>query len=759
MLDALLVPIDDQQYLFFNAFIRIIDAPEIYMQQFWHIVRYDLTAKAYLFTIDDQIFEVNADLLREALQITPKDSDHPFGRLQLMIDQDFTCFKFYEEWSQVKMLTLLNLSERISSSKLISGKPRLHSYHRVKKTDQVLRNLKFINKGEKDPIFRMPIPLVMLNDNIKTYVDYSKYLAKSKGGKPKGHGKGIEDEVDSEETKEEDEIPLVRRQTRVVIGSGVNPEVPDRLSHKSPNEGSGMTLVVLDEPRDGSSSSSLESEEEIEDISSDDESLGVDDTEKAYANKVNDDKVHEEQHMDGQSETDQPEKKSKKPKTKVDTDVLYTRLTRFKKKVEAVSKFNILEDIDKSVQAHLKKNVLPKDAPDLGKIKQEKASKQSMPKYSATPFDQASLDEYDQKDMLLKLMLKSKSYDKHPTHRALHDALVPSLLFDEDDMDKQPEDQSTSKKRRRDNNDKDKDQVGSSKKGKSPSKSTKTDKSTNAEEIIHDVEMDAGESVKEDVVDAEDPSQADANVPKSDKSTWFKMIAIERPESPDPEWHNESIVDDVPEQTWFNEMVNAKKDPPTFDDVMGLVIDFTNFTKNCLKKDRITKVDLEGPPFKLHKGKYRNYIKLNKPLPLHGASGRLTILVDFFFNKDLDYLTTGKVELKYATTLTKLKAARYDLEGIEEMIPKIWSSSKILSIIRMSDDKQFGYGYLKEIIVRCANQKEYTFKEAAFPRLHLNDIEDMYLLYTQNKLHHLKGDEQTDMVTALWFFIRRIVRD
>ncbi|GKE01356.1 hypothetical protein Tco_1389339 [Tanacetum coccineum] len=79
------------------------------------------------------------------------------------------------------------------------------------------------------------------------------------------------------------------------------------------------------------------------------------------------------------------------------------------------------------------------------------------------------------------------------------------------------------------------------------------------------------------------------------------------------------------------------------------------------------------------------------------------------------------------------------------MIPQLWSSTK------------FGYGYLKEIVARCANQEEYTFKEAYFLRIHLNDIKDMYLLYAQNKLYHLTGDEQTDMVTALWFFIQRIV--
>ncbi|GKA98003.1 hypothetical protein Tco_0825897 [Tanacetum coccineum] len=129
---------------------------------------------------------------------------------------------------------------------------------------------------------------------------------------------------------------------------------------------------------------------------------------------------------------------------------------------------------------------------------------------------------------------------------------------------------------------------------------------------------------------------------------------------------------------------------------------------------------------------------LSKPLLLQGPPGRTTIPVDFFFNKDLEYLKIGNKEKKYASSLTK---------------PKM----KILSIIRLTVNKQFGYGYLKEIFIRRAYQKEYVFKEADFPKLHLNDIEDMYLLYAQNKLHHLKGDEQTNLVTALRLFIRRII--
>nr|GEU56708.1 hypothetical protein [Tanacetum cinerariifolium] len=61
-----------------SSMLSTVDAPEINMPHFWHTATYDLTTKTYFFTLDDQIFEVNVDLLREALQITPKVSDHPF---------------------------------------------------------------------------------------------------------------------------------------------------------------------------------------------------------------------------------------------------------------------------------------------------------------------------------------------------------------------------------------------------------------------------------------------------------------------------------------------------------------------------------------------------------------------------------------------------------------------------------------------------------------------------------------------------------
>ncbi|GJS04061.1 hypothetical protein Tco_0320569 [Tanacetum coccineum] len=47
--------------------------------------------------------------------------------------------------------------------------------------------------------------------------------------------------------------------------------------------------------------------------------------------------------------------------------------------------------------------------------------------------------------------------------------------------------------------------------------------------------------------------------------------------------------------------------------------------------------------------------------------------------------------------------------------------------------------------------------EGDFPRLHLNDIEDMLLLVVQNKLFNLEGDVIVDLAVALRMYTRRIV--
>ncbi|GJY57100.1 hypothetical protein Tco_0456215 [Tanacetum coccineum] len=208
-----------QQYSFFNAFIANNDVPKIYMQPFCHTVTYNVEDQTYFFTLDNQVFEVNADLLYGALQITPKDPDHPFVQPP-------------------------------PENEIISFIKNLGYPGPLTQIDAVLGNLKFTNKGEKDLIYGMAIPLKMMSDEIKASADYLNYLAKSMGTQPDkeeayreiiieetGQLEEVADTVDSEEIEDEEDR-LIRRQTGVVIGRQVHKDSDEEnLDHSKKLKG------------------------------------------------------------------------------------------------------------------------------------------------------------------------------------------------------------------------------------------------------------------------------------------------------------------------------------------------------------------------------------------------------------------------------------------------------------------------------------------------------------------------------------------
>ncbi|GJW88646.1 hypothetical protein Tco_0163986 [Tanacetum coccineum] len=63
---------------FFRAFSASASVPTIYIQQFWNTMRYDEKTGVYSCQVDEQWFNLSADLLRKALDITPVDPAHPF---------------------------------------------------------------------------------------------------------------------------------------------------------------------------------------------------------------------------------------------------------------------------------------------------------------------------------------------------------------------------------------------------------------------------------------------------------------------------------------------------------------------------------------------------------------------------------------------------------------------------------------------------------------------------------------------------------
>ncbi|GJU53299.1 hypothetical protein Tco_1227013 [Tanacetum coccineum] len=103
--------------------------------------------------------------------------------------------------------------------------------------------------------------------------------------------------------------------------------------------------------------------------------------------------------------------------------------------------------------------------------------------------------------------------------------------------------------------------------------------------------------------------------------------------------------------------------------------------------------------------------------------------------------------------------ARFQTFGVPLKSPMINMHFGVFLIgeINVEVMRKHGYRYLKEIVVRRTDNDLYTFKEGDFPRLRIDDIEDMLLLVVQNRLTNLSGDEVSDFAIALRMFTRSLV--
>ncbi|GJZ12996.1 retrovirus-related pol polyprotein from transposon TNT 1-94, partial [Tanacetum coccineum] len=222
-------------------------------------------------------------------------------------------------------------------------------------------------------------------------------------------------------------------------------------------------------------------------------------------------------------------------------------------------------------------------------------------------------------------------------------------------------------------------------KGKAPSKGSKTGKSASTKELVKEpiVEVamdDAVNTASEDMVRDDDKPQdtSEPNTYNTPNQDWFKQPP--RPPTPDSEWNKHKL-------DWNN----PKGDHYPFD--------------------------------------------LSKPLPLQIRPGHLTVVVDYFFNNDLEYLKTSDPEKTYTTSIPKTKATRrklwYGSQGNKFSKHNVYSTQKILSV--------------------------KSFKEGDFLDLHLNDVEDMLLLAVQHKLFHLNDSDIVDFIVALRMFTRSLI--
>ncbi|GJV39342.1 hypothetical protein Tco_1417782 [Tanacetum coccineum] len=163
--------------------------------------------------------------------------------------------------------------------------------------------------------------------------------------------------------------------------------------------------------------------------------------------------------------------------------------------------------------------------------------------------------------------------------------------------------------------------------------------------------------------------------------------------------------------TWFDLFLKSDIDKDENHILRPSTVTIANKFKELIQKDELTIADLKGAELKWLKVQYNNDVELE----YHVCQLSGTLMKEMSLN-------------------------RYHLNDTCQKVQNhILASTATTTLTLRSDDKECEFCY------------------ADLPRLSVNDVEDMYLLQVQDKLHHLPLEFVKDFNNALLMFIRRTV--
>ncbi|GJV00792.1 hypothetical protein Tco_1330062 [Tanacetum coccineum] len=151
----------------------------------------------------------------------------------------------------------------------------------------------------------------------------------------------------------------------------------------------------------------------------------------------------------------------------------------------------------------------------------------------------------------------------------------------------------------------------------------------------------------------------------------------------------------------------------------------------CKKQgiSKLTQTDLEGPAYEVVKS-FQQYNRLRRRI-LGLLQQRLGISTVWLQNS------------RPTLSISKMKAAYYPDVGLEQMIPnQMWIEEECkydvifnVCVVRIEVFPMYGYNYIKKIVLRRADLKEYVIAERDFKYLYPSDFEDLYLLNLQTNAY------------------------
>nr|GEX85921.1 hypothetical protein [Tanacetum cinerariifolium] len=177
-------------------------------------------------------------------------------------------------------------------------------------------------------------------------------------------------------------------------------------------------------------------------------------------------------------------------------------------------------------------------------------------------------------------------------------------------------------------------------------------------------------------------------------------------------------------------MIQYDSIPDECDEFPKLVLPTSEQDQACISRSRrVDWTNLKGDQVK---------VDINRPLPLGGSPGHVTIQTQFFFNKYLEYLRYDSKGSSPALLISKMKDASYPDFDLELLMPKqihaspsrrkeVISNMRILSVVRIKAYSRYG------------------------------DFEDLNMLFLQGHLDHLPSSDKQMLSTAVKLWTRNLV--
>ncbi|GJS73314.1 hypothetical protein Tco_0706155 [Tanacetum coccineum] len=429
-----------------------------------------------------------------------------------------------------------------------------------------------------------------------------------------------------------------------------------------------------------------------------------------------------------------------------------------------------------------------KSPKEIIRIKREQGEEKQESTYSIRSTDKVALEEFDLKSALFKHMNKNKTANRNPANYHLYHALMEALIADEDAMDKEVKDRVKDHKRKHDSDDDEDDDDD-----EGPSAGSNQGKSAKRRRHDSGASGSAQPPTKDDEQSSKKPQDSDASASKQHPtltSTGWQItdtrdavidssMHSSEPESGHSEHNSEHSSGDVSKQdeghvsdledtdnAHIPKRTTGQMHTPHRIKLYSRVNKASKEDMDECHKLLTNKVDLVNPEG------HQILRNIYEPLPLGGPPGQVTIQPQFFFNKDLEYLLTGffrllwveserdyDISAAYGITHWWLRRKQFYINKHSEPSDReaVRSQMRILSVIRVKTFEKYGYNYLREIILRRADYKEYKISKKDFKNLHPNDFEDLYLLNIQDKLNHLSKSDKIHLHTAVNMWIRNLV--